>query len=492
MQISSSWSMDNYEALLRFYIRILPKLLNAERCTIYIVEIGTNKIYSKYGTHLNGMMIKPPRKGSIAGEVISTGKGIIKNDLAKSAGFHTQVDAGTGFFTKNIICAPIKSVSGQGVTGAIQLLNKKDAPFTDDDLSLLEEVANYLSMSIENIIINHEILKVSDQLNLEVERLNQANRTDVDITNQSAAMGEIIELVQVVAPSPVDVLLLGENGSGKERIARKIHALSSRKDKPFIAVNCAAIPEQLVESELFGYEKGAFTGADRSKAGRFEEAEGGTLFLDEIADMPLLIQPKILRAIQEKDGRRLGSNTIVKYDFRIISATNKDLHEEVEQGRFREDLFFRLFSVEIRVPPLRERRDDIIPLADEFLHDVSRRFKKEVAGFSSEVLSLLENYNWPGNVRQLHKEVERLVVLTPAYEMIKPDKCSAELLATVPQRDATRPLLGSMHERTKQLEIDLITQALEKTKGNKVNAAKLLGITRQGLHKKIKRYNIDK
>jgi transcriptional regulator with PAS, ATPase and Fis domain len=272
-----------------------------------------------------------------------------------------------------------------------------------------------------------------------------------------------------------------------------IHEASDRRDKPFVAVNCASIPEHLMESEFFGYEKGAFTGADHSRKGRFEEANGGTLLLDEIADMPITIQPKFLRAIQEGEGSRLGSNKLIKYDFRIISATNKDLRHELEEDRFREDLFFRLFSVEVQLPPLRERHDDIVPLAVAFLEEVSRRFNKKVAGFSPELLNLFEDYSWPGNVRQLRSEVERLVALTPEGTIIGPEKCSRELLAAVPVSIRKERKVGSLSipDQVKSLEIELIEKALAESNGNRVKAAEALKITRQGLHKKMKRYHID-
>jgi len=233
----------------------------------------------------------------------------------------------------------------------------------------------------------------------------------------------------MISNTPVNTLIQGENGTGKELIARMIHEESDRRNKPFIAVNCASIPENLMESEFFGYERGAFTGAHGSRKGYFEEADGGTLFLDEIGDMPVSIQPKLLRAVQECEGYKLGSKQMIQYDFRIISATNKNLKAEVETRRFREDLFFRLFSVEIHIAPLRERKEDILPMALSFLDDICRRFKKKVAGFSTDLLNLLEQYHWPGNVRQLRKEIERLVALTPEGEQITREKCSTELLS---------------------------------------------------------------
>jgi transcriptional regulator with PAS, ATPase and Fis domain len=296
-----------------------------------------------------------------------------------------------------------------------------------------------------------------------------------------------------VSRNPVNVLIQGESGTGKEVIARMIHQYSDRKAKPFVAVNCASIPENLMESEFFGYEKGAFSGAIASRGGYFEEANGGTLFLDEIGDMPPAIQPKFLRVIQEGEGCRLGSAKPVRYDLRIVSASNKDLRQEVDNGRFREDLFYRLFSVELSIPPLRERREDIVPLTLFFMNRVGRRFNRRVKGFSPELLALFEEYPWPGNVRQLLHEVEHMVALAPEGERLSLKHCSRELQKGRSPRSlpvAQNEQSLNLPERIEELEIACIKEALQRTGGNKLQAAKLIGITRQGLDKKLRRYKI--
>ena len=492
-EVSTAWTVDTYESLVSFFVTILPKILDAERCTIFIIEMGTDKIYSKYGTELKGKVIEPPRKGSIAGQVIESGRPSINNNLNQRTGYHKQVDSGTGFVTRNSVCVPIESLTGHGVTGAVQVLNKLDnGTFNEEDRDLLSKVASYLSMSIENIIINQEILRVSDQINREVERFDKGYFLDSRLVAESIAMRQVLDLVSLVSASPVNVLLLGENGTGKELIARMIHNGSEQRDNPFIAVNCASIPENLMESEFFGYEKGAFTGAEQLKKGLFEAANKGTLFLDEIADMPITMQPKFLRAIQEREGGRLGSTKTIKYEFRLISATNKNLKEEVAAGRFREDLFFRLFAVEIVVPPLRDRKEDILPLALTFLDQTSKRFNKKVGNLTSEVSKLFEKYSWPGNVRQLQREIERLVSLTPEGASICAEYCSDEVKGKASEQHETADVSGkNLPEQVKTLEKREIIRTLEETKGNKVHAAVKLGITRQGLYKKMKRYGIQ-
>lgn len=496
-QVTNFWEIDDYRAFVTFYTRILPKLMSAERCTIFIMDIGSRKICSIFGTGLTERQIEPPLEGSIAGRVISSGKSHIDNHLELHDGFHLQVAEQTGFTCRSMICCPIRSLSGNGVTGAVQLMNRKgDALFEDEDLRQLEEIAHYLSISIESIALNQEILRIAGYLNNEVDRLARTSVGGTLIVAESPAMREVLELVRVVSDTPIQVLIQGENGTGKELIARMIHEKGERKAKQFVPVNCACIPEALIESEFFGHERGAFSGAETARKGRFEEADGGTLFLDEIAEMPLQIQPKFLRAIQEGEGSRLGSNKLIEYNVRLISATNKDLAAEVKKEAFREDLFFRLFSVEILIPPLRQRQQDILPLAQHFLEETNKRFKKNVLGFSQELIDIFEKYPWPGNVRQLMKEVERLVALTPDGRIIDPDRCSRELAAFFGkvhrQRDKTGSSVGLvLHDQVRKVEINLITRALKEAGGNKTMAARLLQISRQGLAKKLKRYELD-
>lgn len=372
-------------------------------------------------------------------------------------------------------------------------------------LDEMDSVVRCIQIGAEDYLIkpfNPVLLKARIRTSLENRRLRELSealerrnlKEEVHFIAASRVMQNAFDTVRAVSRNPVNVLIHGESGTGKEVIARMLHNGSDRKDKPFVAVNCASIPENLMESEFFGYERGAFTGAVSSHRGRFEEADGGTLFLDEIGDMPLSMQPKFLRVIEEGEGTRLGSNKTIRYDLRIISATNKDIRKEVSGGRFREDLFYRIFSVEIYIPPLRERPEDIVPLALFFMNEVSRRFNKKVAGFSPEVLTFFKEYHWPGNVRQLLHEVEHMVALTPEGDRISLRHCSQELQKCkssdfLPAMQ-NRPAL-SLPERVEEIEIACIKDALHKTGGNKLRASKLLGITRQGLDKKLKRYKIS-
>jgi transcriptional regulator with GAF, ATPase, and Fis domain len=490
-QVNRAWTVNDYESLLKFYIEIVPKIMDAELCSIFIVEPDTDRICLKYSTDLKEKEIVAPKEGTIVGEAISSEKFIIANDLEKSA-YHTELESKTKFVTRNLICAPIKSLTEKGIAGAIEVLNKNGGEqFTPKDGELLQEIADYLSMALENIQLNQEILQMSNWLNREIDKIW---KEDIEFIAKSSVMKNVLDTVRLVSKSPVNVLVHGESGTGKELIARMIHKGSDRKDKPFVSVNCASIPENLMESEFFGYEKGAFTGAVSSKKGLFEEADGGILFMDEIREMPMVIQPKFLRVLQEGEGYRLGSNKPVRYDLRIISATNRDLRQEVADSMFREDLFYRIFSVDIYIPPLRERREDIIPLTLFFINDVSKRFKKKTAGFSPEVLDFFEGYHWPGNVRQLLHEIERMVALTSEGDPVSLIHCSQDLQSrrnSYSITDIKSQPSFSLSEKIKEIEIGYIKDALLETRGNKLHASKLLGITRQGLNKKINRYKIN-
>jgi two-component system response regulator HydG len=311
------------------------------------------------------------------------------------------------------------------------------------------------------------------------------------IIGRSAPMMRLMETVAQVAPSEATVLITGESGTGKEMIAGAIHFNSPRKDGPFVKINCAAITETLLESELFGHEKGAFTGAHRQKEGRFRQAHGGSLFLDEISEMSLAMQVKLLRVLQEREITRVGGEEVIKVDVRIIAATNKDLAREIEGGKFREDLYYRLNVVALEMPPLRERREDIPLLAQHFLEALSRDNRKDIKGFTPQAMDRLIKYEWPGNVRELMNAVERGVVLSRSpyldeevLSLISSDESSSQDISSGDGLNANMPL--------DEVEKTTILKTLESAGGNKSEAARRLGITRRTLHKRLKLYGVMK
>jgi nitrogen regulation protein NR(I) len=316
------------------------------------------------------------------------------------------------------------------------------------------------------------------------------------IAGQSEALQEVKRVIERVAPTPATVLITGESGTGKEIVARSLHRASAVRNGPFVKINCAAIPEGLLESELFGYEKGAFTGAAARKPGRFELADGGTLFLDEIGEMPLSAQPKLLRAIQEGRFYRVGGTETVHVTVRLVAATNRDLREEVRTGRFREDLFYRLHVVPIHLPPLRERPEDIPRLAHLFLERFAARLAHPVTGIDPAALDLLRAHAWPGNIRELENAIERATLLCDGSTLQVRDLPPELRAVAAPARPASgsepTPLRERIRAATQRIERDAILEALRLTDGNVTKAARKLGLSRRGLQLKLKELEIDR
>jgi len=337
-----------------------------------------------------------------------------------------------------------------------------------------------------------ELIRVTERavreasLRREINRLRQEVHKEYSfhhILGKSKPMREVFDLIRRVADSPTNVLITGESGTGKELVAKAIHYNSERRNSPFVPVNCAAIPEALLESELFGHVKGAFTDAKNDKRGLFEEAQKGTLLLDEISELPLMLQAKLLRAIQEKEIRRVGATKPVAVDVRIIAATNLNLSEEVKAKHFREDLYYRLNVIEIRLPPLRERREDIPLLVEAFLRKCAEVSHKEVRGMSETALALLMDYGWPGNVRELENVIERAVTLARGDKIVAED-----LPPTIQGARGERRVIDEGADRIlplQEIEREYILRILEKTGGNKYQAAQVLGIDRKTLYRKL-------
>ena len=358
----------------------------------------------------------------------------------------------------------------------------------EDAVDAMKEGAyDFITKPFKRVQLEKTIKKAAEKQALVLQnRALQARLDEIAGTGQiigsSPAMLRTLDLVNQVAPSTATVLIQGESGTGKELIANAIHHGSPRRDKPFIKVNCAALPETLLESELFGYERGAFTGAVARKEGRFELADGGTLFMDEIGDLSPATQAKLLRVLQGGEFERLGGTRTLKADVRLVAATNADLATRVREKRFREDLFYRLSVITIQIPPLRDRREDIPLLAQHFLRRYAGKNAKAITGFTEEALDLLQTYAWPGNVRELENVIERAVVLSRS-SMISP----ADLPETVVGSDqATRHLVVSIGTPLEEVEDRLIEETLRYTKGDKTLAAKLLGIATRTIYRRMK------
>ena len=378
------------------------------------------------------------------------------------------------------IDAQIVLISGHGnIESAVRAIKMGAFDFVEKPLSLEKTV----------LVIRNAL----HQRHLEAE--NRALRARVDRTQtmvgESYAMRQLREQVAMAAPTNGRVLIYGENGTGKELVARTIHALSRRRAAAFVEVNCAAIPEELIESELFGHVRGAFTGAVADRRGKFEVADGGTIFLDEIGDMSLKTQAKVLRVLQEQTMEAVGGTARIKVDARVLAATNKDLQTEIRSGRFREDLYFRLNVIPIFVPPLRDRQEDIPLLADHFMANLAREYGRRVKRFDPGARAVMQQYPWPGNVRELRNVIERLMIMVPGDSISPADLTFLDVAAV--SRPAAVELTGerrTLHEARDQFERDLILRTLAEQQGNMSRTAEVLGVERSNLYRKMKAFGI--
>ena len=356
---------------------------------------------------------------------------------------------------------------------------------------------DYLMKPLDFEVLKLTLERAHDHAGLKAENqlLKEQLRADFDTANiigNSRAMKELMDMLAMAAPSEATVLVTGESGTGKELIARSLHLNSPRKDHPLVVVNCAAITETLLESELFGHEKGAFTGADRRREGRFMQANKGTIFLDEIGEMSSTMQAKLLRVLQEREIQRVGGDQVLHVDVRVVTATNRDLQTEVAEGRFREDLFYRLNVMPMKVPPLRARRDDIPLLAQHFLEKYAKRNRKTAKGFTPLAMDMLIKYEWPGNVRELENIVERAVILMTG-EHVTERQLPSNIVKIQPGEETAGfvPLPAAQGPRLlEDIEKEAILATLKAMDGNKSETARRLGITRKTLHNKLKSYGI--
>ena len=346
-------------------------------------------------------------------------------------------------------------------------------------------------LSLEKVIlaVDHAL----DMIRLEEENrlLKQKLSQEYELTGNSSAIAELKEMISLVAPTNAWILIMGENGTGKELVARSIHRQSKRVLKPFVEVNCAAIPEDLIESELFGHEKGAFTGATAKKRGKFDLAHEGTIFLDEVADMSLKAQAKILRILQEKKFERVGGTKLIATDVRVLAATNKDLEKEMEEGRFRQDLFYRLNVIPLRIASLRERKDDIPPLVNRFLKELAVKEGGQEKSIADDALALLMEHNWPGNVRELKNIIERLFIMTPSQTISAGDIPALFREYGQDQQAVAGIFSDSLKAAKVNFEKQYIEKKLREFEGNISKTAEAIGLERSNLHRKIKSYGLE-
>jgi len=445
---------------------------------------------------------------SILGRAMESGEIIVSDNASEDEDFLGSASIGE-MKLRSVLCAPLE-LHGE-VIGAIYVDHRfHDAEFSEEDMALLDEFRDLAAIAIGNAQLfeenqaqrkrleelNEQLSKEVAEQNAEVEAYRQRLRSlkprdkykfDYSaIIGSSPAIREVFSILDRVIPTDFPVLISGESGTGKELVAKAIHKNGPRKDKPFLTENCGAVPESLLESELFGHTRGAFTGAERTRDGLFQQADGGTLFLDEIGEMSPTMQTKLLRALQEGEVRKVGATQVEKVDVRILSATNRDLRESVAEGSFREDLFYRLNVVGIRLPSLRERPEDIETLLEHFLQEACKDARSEPKKFSAAALKILTAHTWPGNVRELQNEVKRLVAL--ADSVIGPELLDNLKAGAVQAPASSRGSLAG--QKLKDLERQAIEETMKLTGGNKAETAKRLGISRRALYDKIEKYGL--
>lgn len=474
-------------------MEILASSKKMENGTVSIVNPLTGKLEIEvaYGLTAEGRKRGKYQIGEgITGRVVSTGEPIIVPHISEEPLFlnRTRSRGDISHQNRSFLCVPVKD--GKQIIGALSVDRIYESGIDDQaqkDLQFLIVLSSLIAQTTRRIqVVNREKENLRNE-NLKLKReLSEKNRIDEFIGN-SSRMQEVYEMVYRVVDSNATVLLRGESGTGKSLVAKALHYNSKRKEKPFIIVNCSALPETLLESELFGHEKGAFTGATERKTGRFEQAEGGTLFLDEIGEISTSVQVKLLNVVQERSFQRLGSAKSIECDVRLVTATNRDLESAVTEKKFREDLYYRLNVFPIYMPPLRERRTDILLLAEFFLEKFSRENSKSIRRISTSAIDMLIQYHWPGNVRELQNCIERAVLIC--------DDDSIKGIHLPPTLQTSDGLPGdnplSLTAAVERFEKDLIIDGLKKNNGNQTKTAKYLDTSLRIINYKIHQYNID-
>ncbi len=467
------------DELLQRMVDLIAEKMNADRGTIYVVDRGKREVFSK-AAHLPEIEeIRLQLGQGVAGFVAESGQVVNVPTTTTDARFFAGIDQRTGYRTSSILAVPMRDREGQ-IIGVVQLLNKKSGSFPLEDEGLLVALAEQAALAIESTTLYRDLAREPEE---DQRPLPLAGRFNL-IVGESELLQRACRLTRKAAATEATILIRGESGTGKELFARAIHVNSARAEGPFVKVDCAALPETLIENELFGHERGAFTGADQRSIGKFDAAEGGTIFLDEIGELPLAVQGKLLRVLQDREYDRVGGTETVSADVRVVAATNRDLERMVAEGRFRSDLYYRIKVVQLELPPLRERgRADIRRLAQHFAVAAARRHGRPIPAISEAAFDRLGRYGWPGNVRELENCLESAVVI------MEGDRIRADDLP-LPDRVETATS-GPPDERIRTLEEverEHILRVLERCDGNRSEAAHRLGIGRNTLTRKLKGY----
>ena len=482
LQIANQWNQtQEVEPLLEQMAEAATRLWEADRASIFLWDRHTHTLVGRPALGIEEGELRIADDAGVVGQVVQTGRPRRVDESVDPDQIDHQVDAKLGYRTKTLLCVPLRGHGGE-LFGAFEIINKRSGSFTEEDQSALVELAGHAAVALENAQDRQRLLSTNRQI---AEQAAEGVR----LIGGSPPIQALRSIVSRVADTDLAVLILGENGTGKEVVAQSIHYLSRRRDQPFIAVNCAAIPDTLAESELFGHEKGAFTDAHEARPGKFQLAAGGTLLLDEIGDLSLGGQAKLLRVLEEKVLVRVGGSTPIHTDARVLTSTNQDLAEMVRQKRFREDLYFRLNVVTLELPPLRERAGDVLLLAEHFLGDFCKRARRNVPKFSPSARKRLIEHPWPGNVRELRNLMERLAYLSTG------DQIESEDLAFILSPRSGTPLVSDfdqpLSEATGRFQAQYIHRAIELSEGNMSRAAASLGLHRSNLYRKMRQLGME-
>ncbi len=468
---------EDMERLLVELAEAATRLIGADRASIFLWDKPNKLLVGRPALGVEGGELRIPHDAGIVGQVLHSGSARrVDHAGGGQSEINRRIDARTGYQTRTLLCVPLRGRRGE-LFGVFEMINKLAGNFTDEDQETLEELAGQAAILLENT--------QERQALLESRRLMTDQAAEgVRLVGISPAVSALRSTISRVASTELAVLILGENGTGKEVVSQSIHYLSPRRHQPFIAVNCAALSETLLESELFGHEKGAFTDAHAARPGKFELANGGTLFLDEIGDLSAGGQAKLLRVLEEKVVVRVGGTATIHTDARVIAATNQNLAQMVREKRFRQDLYFRLNVVSLELPPLRERREDVIVLAEHFLEDCSRKARRTPPRLASQARKRLEHHDWPGNVRELRNLMERLAFLCPEDEITADDPA----LTLTPWESPAKSLPSglSLTAATDSFQAEYIQRAIDSHGGNVSAASRDLGLHRSNLYRKMK------
>ncbi len=483
LEMTVSWNQSREtDQLLIKIAEASTRLLGAERATIFLPDSNRETLIGKPALGVEDGILRIPATAGVVGQVIKTGQPVrVDEDIShEQQQINRTVDQKLGFETKTILCVAMLDAKGK-VIGAFEVINRHSGNFTAEDEVALTELAAHAAVAIENTQHVEKLVSTKSHI------ADQA-AGGVELIGQCESIEKLKQTLARIADTDLAILITGENGTGKEVVAQLVHYLSQRRDEVLVAVNCAAISETLLESELFGHEKGAFTDAHQAREGKFELANGGTLFLDEIGDMSLGGQAKLLRVLEEKVVVRVGGSVTIPTSARVVAATNQKLGELVRDKKFREDLFFRLNVVTIELPALRERGDDVLLLANHFLDGFCKKARRTTPTISAAAKKRLLGHRWPGNVRELRNMMERLAYLTDGDKVVPEDLAFINAPAV---EESAIPLSLSLNEATHSFQMDYIQRQIDHARGNITDAAANMGLHRSNLYRKMKQLGMN-